>query len=310
MSAKRLRIAYIPEHFSTPLHFAAKHYALDADLVSEPLGTGALTARLKADTSDEQAVDVAIGLTEGFVADLGKNGGKDGVKYGLAGTYVTSPLCWAISTGADRKDVTSVESLKGKKVGVSRIGSGSYVMSYVLADQQKWLKQGEDPFGVEVIGDFAALRKSVRQEGEKPSTEFFMWEHFVSRLLTFLQTTKHFWDNGELKKVGEIYTPWPSWMIAARSSIDQEQLEDLMGKLNAGVKHYQENSGEAVEHITSTMKYSKEDAEAWMKTVTFSDDVKGVDGKVVDDTVSVLQKAGVLKAEAGGSEEMIAIKRA
>ncbi|KAK5683306.1 hypothetical protein LTS10_004837 [Elasticomyces elasticus] len=283
MSAKRLRIAYIPEHFSTPLHFAAKHFALDADLVSEPLGTGALTARLKADTSDEQAVDVAIGLTEGFVADLGKNGGKDGVKYGLAGTYVTSPLCWAISTGSDRKDVTSVESLKGNKVGVSRIGSGSYVMSYVLADQQGWLKQGEEPFGVEVIGDFAALRKS---------------------------TTKHFWDNGELKKVGEIYTPWPSWMIAVRSSIDQKQLEDLMGKLNAGVKHYRENSGEAVQHITSTMKYSKEDAEAWMKTVKFSNDVKGVDGKVVDDTVSVLQKAGVLKAEAGGSEEMIAIKRA
>ncbi|KAK4897418.1 hypothetical protein LTR27_004938 [Elasticomyces elasticus] len=280
MSAKRLRIAYIPEHFSTPLHFAAKHYALDADLVSEPLGTGALTARLKADTSDEQAVDVAIGLTEGFVADLGKNGSKNGVKYGLAGTYVTSPLCWAISTGADRKDVTSVESLKGKKVGVSRIGSGSYVMSYVLADQQGWLKPGEEPFGVEVIGDFAALRKSVRKEGEKPSTEFFMWEHF---------TTKWAWDNGELKK---------------------KQLDDLMGKLNAGVKHYRENSGEAVEHITSTMKYSKDDAEAWMKTVKFSDDVKGVDGKVVDDTVSVLQKAGVLKAEAGGSEEMIAMKRA
>ncbi|KAK5747236.1 hypothetical protein LTR17_000371 [Elasticomyces elasticus] len=301
MSAKRLRIAYIPEHFSTPLHFAAKHYALDADLVSEPLGTGALTARLKAESSDEQAVDVAIGLTEGFVADLGKNGGKDGVRYGLAGTYVTSPLCWAISTGAERKDVTSVESLKGKKVGVSRIGSGSYVMSYVLADEQGWLKQGEEPFGVEVIGDFAALRKSVRKEGEKPATEFFMWEHF---------TTKWAWDNGELKKVGEIYTPWPSWMIAARSSIDQKQLEDLMGKLNAGVKHYRENSGEAVEHITSTMKYSKEDAEAWMKTVKFSDDVKGVDAKVVDDTVSVLQKAGVLKAETGGSEEMIAIKRA
>ncbi|TKA64391.1 hypothetical protein B0A55_10375 [Friedmanniomyces simplex] len=299
---KRLRIGFIPEHFSTPLHFASTHFALDADLISEPLGTGALTARLKAPLSDDQAIDVAIGLTEGFVADLGKSkaASKD-AGFGLVGTYVESPLCWAISTGAQRGDVGSVGDLKGKKVGVNRIGSGSYVMSYVLADQQDWLKKGEEPFGVEVIGDFAALRKSVRKEGgEKPATEFFMWEHF---------TTKHFWDNGELKRIGEIYTPWPSWMVAARDSGD-ERLEGMAEKINEGVKYYRDHAEEAVMHITSTMKYSKEDAEAWMKTVRFAEDVRGVDAGVVDETVSVLRKAGVLSEEAGGSGDMVAIKQA
>jgi hypothetical protein len=104
------------------LIFAQKHFNLDADLVPEPLGTGALTAQLKA-TSPEKSIDVAIGLTEGFVSDLGKifATGLES-SYGLVGTYVESPLRWAISTGANREDITKVDDLLSKRVGVSRIG--------------------------------------------------------------------------------------------------------------------------------------------------------------------------------------------
>jgi TRAP-type uncharacterized transport system substrate-binding protein len=38
------------------------------------------------------------------------------------GTYVESPLRWAISTGKERADINGVSDLKGKRVGVSRIG--------------------------------------------------------------------------------------------------------------------------------------------------------------------------------------------
>jgi len=296
---QRLRIGYVPEHFSTPLAFAHQHFSLDAELIPFPTGTGALTSSLKSDKStDENYIDVAVGLTEGFVADLGRTGGKDAAGYGLVGTYVESPLCWAISTGARREDVRSEEDLKGKKVGVSRLGSGSYVMSYVLADQKGWLSAEQEPSGIEVIGDFAALRRSVSET--KQQADFFMWEHF---------TTKHYWDNGELKRIGEIYTPWPSWMIAARDSADQ-QLEEMAQAINKGVMYYREHPEEAVEYITSTMHYSKEDAREWMKGVKFADDVRGVDPGVVDHAVGLLKKAGVLKESAGDSENMVAIKRA
>ncbi|KAK5105864.1 hypothetical protein LTR62_001951 [Meristemomyces frigidus] len=298
---KPLRIGYIPEHFSTPLHFASTHHNLSATLIPEPLGTGALTTRLKLPIEDDKAFDVAIGLTEGFVADLGRSkaGGKD-AGFGLVGTYVESPLCWAISTGAERDEIKSVQDLKGGKVGVSRIGSGSYVMSYVLADSQGWLEQGQAPFGIEVIGDFAALRKSVRKEKDAKSTDFFMWEHF---------TTKHFWDNGSIKRIGEIYTPWPSWMIAARDPGDDERLDELFTKLDEGVKHYGKNREEAVQYISTDMHYSKEDAGEWMKTVRFAAETKGVDVKVVEETVKVLRKAGVLDGKAGDGADMIAIER-
>lgn len=207
---------------------------------------------------------------------------------------------WAISTGSKRNEINSVEDLKGKKVGVSRIGSGSYVMSYVLADQKGWLEKGKEPFEEHVpIGDFAALRKSV---GQDKSSDFFMWEHF---------TTKHYWDNGELKRIGEIYTPWPSWMIMARTHENLEaEVEDMMQRINDGVQYYRENKEEAVEHITSHMEYSREDALEWMKTVRFADDVRGVTATTVDTTAAILRKAGVLTDEAGGSEHMIIVGRA
>ncbi|KAG9557002.1 periplasmic binding protein-like II, partial [Aureobasidium melanogenum] len=291
MAAERLRIGYIPEHFSTPLHFAIKHFGLEADIKPFPTGTGALTASLK-----DNSIDVAIGLTEGFVADLGKtNASKETPAYKLVGTYVESPLCWAISVG-NKSSINNENELDGKRVGVSRIGSGSYVMSYVLADQKGWLEKSKKPFEVVPLGDFKALRHGVN-EGDK--ADFFMWEHF---------TTKKFYDNGELKRVGEIYTPWPSWMIVARDAKDKK-LEDMAEKLNQGVKYFREHQEESVEHITGTMEYSQEDANAWLKTVKFADDVRGVESSVVEHTISILKKGGVLDDNNGGVEGMVAISR-
>ena len=62
-------------------------------------------------------IDVGIGLTEGWISALG----KEAAGFKLVGTYVQTSLCWAISTGAGR-DLHSVDQLKGKKIGVSRIG--------------------------------------------------------------------------------------------------------------------------------------------------------------------------------------------
>lgn len=94
MAPQKLRIGYVPEHFSTPLAFASNKYYLHADLIPFPTGTGALAASLKAPRNEDGSIDVAIGLTEGFVADLGKSKaeGKH-AGYGFVGTYVESPLC-------------------------------------------------------------------------------------------------------------------------------------------------------------------------------------------------------------------------
>lgn len=262
--------------------------------------------------SDE--IDIGVGLTEGWIAALGKGqAAKQDAGFRIVGTYVETPLCWAISTGARRQELQGVQDLKGKKVGVSRIGSGSYVMSFVLADQQGWLNpsSGSPPFPVEVLNTFSNLRDGVNDS----TADFFMWEHF---------TSKRYYDKGEIKRIGEIYTPWSSWKIVAANHLLtpknwssapnatkpplSPELEDVLDKINKGVKHFENNVEESIQFITSKLDYSEEDAREWLKTVGFSQEVKGVDKAVVDKTVGILQKAGVLGDEVDQSD-MIGLER-
>ncbi|KAF1996913.1 hypothetical protein P154DRAFT_442335 [Amniculicola lignicola CBS 123094] len=309
IASSSLRIGFVPEHFSAPLEFAKKHYGLTSTLLPYPSGTGHMVTALQ---SGE--IDIGVGLTEGWIAALGKaQSSKKDAGFKLVGTYVETPLCWAISTGARRGELEGVQDLKGKRVGVSRIGSGSYVMSYVLADQQGWLDPSatESPFPVEPLNTFASLREGVN----KGTADFFMWEHF---------TSKRYYDNGEIKRIGEIYTPWSSWKIVALNSllnpgnwscgpnapksVLKEELEDVLQKINKGVKHFEENREEAIHYISTKLDYSEEDAREWLKTVRFAHDVRGVDNSVVDKTVGLLQKAGVLEKDVN-KEAMIGMAR-
>lgn len=264
-------------------------------------------------------IDVAVGLTEGWIAGLCKAlSAQKNAGYQLVGTYVESPLRWAISTGSGRDDLKSVQDLKGKKVGVSRIGSGSYVMSYVLAQEQKWLKQGADagqtPFPVEVLNTFANLRDGVNHK----TADFFMWEYF---------TSKRYYDNGEIKHIGDVYSPWPSWMIVASNSLLYpdgrhqdakpltDELQDVLQKINLGIKHFEENQEEAVQYISTKLDYSEEDALEWLKTVVFASGPNGVNGvghSVIREALQILGQAGVVDERAAYGEkieELVAVAR-
>lgn len=249
-------------------------------------------------------IDIGIGLTEGWVAGIGKAQAESrDAGYKMVGTYVKTPLCWAVSTGAKREDLTGLDKLKGAKMGVSRIGSGSYVMGFVIADTHNWLSprsasssSASAPFDIIPLQTFTKLREAVNDR----TADFFMWEHF---------TSKRYYDNGEIKRIGEIYTPWPSWHIVARSEvIGDERMEDLLEKLNLGIKYFEEHQEEAVRYISTELDYSAEDAREWLKTVTFAEDVRGVRTSVVQETVAVLKKAGVL-GQGARVEGMVGIRR-
>ncbi|KFX96008.1 hypothetical protein V490_03558 [Pseudogymnoascus sp. VKM F-3557] len=288
-----LRVGFVPEHFSTPLHFAQKHFGLDATLIPFPSGTGHMITSLRAGE-----IDVGIGLTEGWVAGLGKGDVEGDGGYKIVGTYVDSPLCWAVSTGAQRKEIQSIEDLKDSNIGVSRIGSGSYVMGTVLADQQGWLTPGKPPFTFTPLQTFAKLRESVNDK----TVDFFMWEHF---------TSKRYYDNGEIKRVGEIYTPWSSWLIVASTSIaeNDQRLQGLFDSLDKGVKHFLENKEEAVKYIYTSLDYSEEDAREWLKTVKFTNGIRGADEALVEKVRNTLLKAEVVEESGLAAKEMVAIKK-
>lgn len=277
-----MKVGYVPEHFSTPLFFAQeqdfyKKHGIEVEFVPFPSGSGHMIEQLK-----EKNVDICIGLTEAFVAGIGK--GADWYK--IAGTYVESPLCWAISTGYNRSDMTSVADLKGARIGVSRIGSGSYVMPFVLAQQKKW----SDSFEFVVQGKFQNLRDGVNHKETEEPTDAFMWEYF---------TTKKYYDSKEIKQIGEIYTPWPSWVVTAATEIPLTQIDSFLKAVDEGIAYFNEHPDEAVEHITAHLDYSADDAREWLKTVKFiSPKTRGVDPKVIDNTVGILKAANVLQGDA------------
>lgn len=199
---------------------------------------------------------------------------------------------WAISTGAHRPDITSVSALAGSKIGVSRIGSGSYVMGFVLADQQHWLSSASPYADTVVLHTFDKLREAVNSG----DADFFMWEHF---------TSKKYYDSGEIRRLGDIYTPWSSWKIVASTKLirDGEALDarvkDLFARLDQGVKHFNENHEEAVKYISTSLGYTEPDAREWLTTVKFPAKTEGVDPEVVEECVSILRKAHVLKEGKG-----------
>ncbi|KAK9460729.1 uncharacterized protein V1516DRAFT_434567 [Lipomyces oligophaga] len=279
--ARAFKVGYVPEHFSTPLAFAEQqgYYAaakVQPEYIPYVSGTGHMIEALR-----NKDIDVAVGLTEGFVAGLGK--GQDWFK--IVGTYVKSPLCWAISTGINRTDVTSIDDLRGGKIGISRIGSGSYVMPFVLAKERGWT----EPFKFEVLTNFKNLRDGVNDK----RADAFMWELF---------TSKRYYDTKEIKYVDRIYTPWPSWTITAHVDLiaketpETDTLARWLKAVNLGVEYFEQNPDEAVAYISQNLDYTAEDAEAWLKTVEFVRNVGEVDtGSIIDNTVTILQSAGVIE---------------
>jgi hypothetical protein len=127
-----------------------------------------------------------------------------------------------VSAGANQSKFASIGDLKGATFGVSRLGSGSHLMAYVLAQQRGWDPQRDVHF--EVTGDFASLRASVN-EGK---TAAFMWETF---------TTKPYHDSGEVKRIGQITTPWPCFMMASRKSVlDDEEKSAAVARVCAVIR--------------------------------------------------------------------------
>lgn len=164
-------------------------------------------------------------------------------------------------------------------------------MGFVLADQQHWLSSASPYKDTVVLHTFDKLRDAVNSG----DADFFMWEHF---------TSKKFYDSGEIRRLGDIYTPWSSWKIVASTKLTHDgvldaRVKDLFGRLDQGVKHFNENQEEAVKHISTSLGYTEGDAREWLTTVKFPSQTEGVKPEVVENCVSILRKAGVLKEGKG-----------
>lgn len=171
-------------------------------------------------------------------------------------------------------------------------------MPFVLAIQKGWTKK----FEFEIQDNFKNLRAGVNHdEGVKP-TDAFMWELF---------TSKKYYDNGEIKNIGKIYTPWPSWVVTASTDViksNKTELANFLKSVDEGIDYFNNNHEEAVNYISTNLDYSAEDARAWLKTVEFVKNSEGVNPEVVSKTIDILKSAGALTESADSQEYVVDLK--
>lgn len=247
---KPLKIAGVPEHFNLPWKFAIENnkfheVGIDLQWTDVPEGTGKLCQMLR-----DGSTDIAVILTEGIIKDI-----VNGNNSKIIQIYVESPLIWGIHVGADSK-YTTLADLENTKVAISRYGSGSELMAYVNADQQGWDKKNLTFEVVNTIdGAVTALTNGT--------ADYFMWEHFMTKPLV---------DKGILRRVGDCPTPWPSFVIAVREDVLQEnpdEIKKLLNSINEQTKVFK--SIPNIDSILATKFQQKiEDIQQWLKLTEWS----------------------------------------
>lgn len=247
---KSLKIAGVPEHFNLPWQLAIENkkfeeVGIDLQWIDVPEGTGKLCQMLR-----DGSTDIAVILTEGIIKDI-----VNGNKSKLVQIYVESPLIWGIHVAANSKFKTLAD-LQNTKVAISRFGSGSELMAYVNADQQGWDKNNLTFEVVNTIdGAVTALTNGI--------ADYFMWEHFMTKPLV---------DKGILRRVADCPTPWPSFVIAVREVILQENPEEIKKLLE--VINKQTQSFKSIPNIDAVLetKFQQkiEDIQQWLKLTEWS----------------------------------------
>lgn len=247
---KTIRIAGVPEHFNLPWHLCIENgefNEVDIDLqwTDVPEGTGKMCQMLR-----DNETDIAIILTEGILKDI-----TNGNPSRIVQIYVQSPLLWGIHVGAESVYQKPAD-LKGKKAAISRIGSGSQLMTIVNAKNEGWDTENL-PFEIvnTIDGAVAALT-----EGK---ADYFMWERFMTKPLV---------DNGTFRHLGDCPTPWPSFVIAVREEVlekDQHVIDQILDIINTTTSEFKDIPS-IDRTLANRFNQKTEDIQEWLRLTRWS----------------------------------------
>lgn len=267
-----IRVGGVPEHFNLPWLTAIERSSFDdlgiaVEWIDFPGGTGAIMSALAAGE-----IDMATPLTEGAITAI-----ANGNPSKLVSMWVESPLLWGVHV-AGSSTAQTVDDVQGQRFAISRFGSGSELMSRVLADDLDWELTDDSWVTVgNLDGALAAL-----PNGE---AEVFLWN---------LSMTQPHVTDGTFKRVGILPTPWPSFAVASTNQF-LENHPGLAGTIARVARHEAsivkelENLDEVVEE-----KYDlgKGGAAEWAQTIQWTDIDAVVDLDVVGSIAERMHRLG------------------
>lgn len=268
-----IRCIGVPEHFNLPWHLGIENGNFEKAGVTllwndEPKGTGAMCAALR-----EGSTDMAIMIAAGTVRECLRN---PDIK--IIGTFVDTPLTWGVHVPAN-SNIRSIQDVVEPNFAISRFNSGSHLLAFLYASQNKW-PISENNF--ELVHDLNGARARF---SENPDL-LFLWEKFTTDFLV---------QRGEFRLIDEIKPPWPCFFIAARSEFVEMNADALkrtlacVRKESEALMHLQE--GPTL--ISKLYDLPQARAEQWWDTVTWNTD--GMMNKEALYTIaSVLFSLGIL----------------
>ncbi|WP_024769137.1 substrate-binding domain-containing protein [Aquimarina macrocephali] len=245
-----IKIGGVPEHFNLPWHLTIEDGSylknnIQLEWTEYPGGTGAMCEALR-----NKDIDMAIILTEGIVKDIiAGNPSK------IVQTYIQTPLIWGIHVSVHSK-YTHLSELQNTKAAISRYGSGSHLMAYVNAQNQKW---DTSHLQFEVVKNLDGAVEALTNG----KADYFMWEHF---------TTKPLVDNGTFRRVIDCPTPWPCFVIAVREEVlntKKEEIKAILDTINTTTTDFKH-----IPSIDRTLSYrydqQLEDIQKWLQHTEWS----------------------------------------
>ena len=192
---KTIKIVGVPEHFNLPWLLSIEDGEFEAESIglqwtNVPEGTGKMCQMLR-----DKETDIAIILTEGIIKDI-----EAGNDCAIVQVYVESPLVWGIHVDAN-SNFYKLSDLEHKKPAISRLGSGSHLMSIVNAKNQGW---NIEDLEFEIVNTIDGAVESLTSR----KSDYFMWERFMTKPLV---------DARVFRKIADCPTPWPCFVIAVRN---------------------------------------------------------------------------------------------
>ncbi|MFY0598351.1 MAG: ABC transporter substrate-binding protein [Cyclobacteriaceae bacterium] len=270
----QIRIGGVPEYFNLPIYQAIEKGVFQdrgIDLVWENVseGTGAMAKKL---SSGE--LDLAVILTEGITKSI-----IDGNPSRIIKNYVESPLVWGVHVPYS-KGILSLDELDKKKIAISRFGSGSHLMSFLLAQRENWEKED---FAFHVINNLDGARESFGNH----ETNVFLWEK---------HTTQPYVDAKEFDRIDHVETPWPCFVIAANNdalSKNTSNIKQICDLINGACMSLQSNHN-LPKIISDTFNLKLENTEKIANEVKWSTKTE-VNGEALHKVMNTLSELDLIQ---------------
>ena len=247
---KTVKIAGVPEHFNLPWHLCIENGEfeeenIDLQWTNVPEGTGKMCQMLR-----DGETDLAVILTEGILKDI-----SAGNPSKIVQVYVQSPLIWGIHVDA-KSDFQTLKDLKNKKAAISRLGSGSQLMTYVNANEQGWEM---DDLEFEIVNTIDGAVDALTNK----KADYFMWERFMTKPLV---------DKGVFRRIDDCPTPWPSFIIVGRDEFlkkNAKTVETILKIINKTTVDFKEIP-EIDKKLSELFNQKAEDIKEWLKLTQWS----------------------------------------